>query len=227
MHGRLRLLALAAVGLAVATVAALVASRLELGSVVNGIPAAAPVTARTTESEPTVTEFPTEPTTSTEPSTTYSLPTTSATTSSTSTSGGPVTVTKRRTVATAPACPSLVTNAEVGQLTGTTASPEPASAGYCGFDLSSGGSANGVLLVVLTRTTDSGPAAQATTFEGNSAYRTTTAVTTCDLRVALTDDQSAPFRALWVSLALTTATESTCPTVDKLAKMVFDKLPNG
>jgi len=227
MHGRLRLLALAAVGLAVATVAALVASRLELGSVVNGIPAAAPVTKQMTEPEPTVTEFPTAPPTSNEPSTTYSLPTPSTTTYGTSTASGPVTVTKRKTVTTAPACPSLVTNAEVGQLTGTSASPEPATAGYCGFDLSSGGSANGVVLVVLTGATDSGPGAQATTFEGNSAYRTTTTVTTCDLRVALTDDQSAPFRALWVSLALNTATESTCPTVDKLAKMVFDKLPNA
>jgi hypothetical protein len=228
MHGRLRLLALAAVGLAVATVAALIASRLQLGSVVNGVPAAAPATSQTAEPEPTVTEFPTAPTTSREPSTTYSLPTSSSTFgTSTSTASGPVTVTKRKTVTTAPACPSLVTNAEIGRLTGTTASPEPASAGYCGFDLSSGGSANGVVLVVLTGTTDSGPGAQATTFEGNSAYRTTSAVTTCDLRVALTDDQSAPFRALWVSLALNTATESTCPTVDKLTKMVFDKLPNA
>ncbi|MFD1049286.1 hypothetical protein ACFQ1S_28980 [Kibdelosporangium lantanae] len=30
-----------------------------------------------------------------------------------------------------------------------------------------------------------------------------------------------------VSFALNTATESTCPTVDKLTKTVFDKLPNG
>ncbi|GAB3877087.1 hypothetical protein GCM10029964_025490 [Kibdelosporangium lantanae] len=137
------MLALAAVGLAVATVAALVASRLQLGSVVNGIPAAAPATVQPTRSEPTVTEFPTATTLPSEPSTSYSLPTTTATTTSTSTASAPVTVTKRKTVTTAPACPSLVTNAEVGQLTGTTASPEPATAGYCGFDLSIGGSAKG------------------------------------------------------------------------------------
>ncbi|TCO52558.1 hypothetical protein [Actinocrispum wychmicini] len=228
MHGRFRLLALAVVGLAVATVAALLASRIRIGSVA-GSPAAAPQTTipETPSSEPADTES----ATSTESSTTSMFPPTSLTTSSSRQPPWSVTIAKRKTVATAPACATLITGAEVARLTGTTAAAEPADQGYCGFDLATGGNAAGVAMVVLTPSADTQRAdaqsPEVTSFEGNTAYRTTSAASTCDLRIALTDDQSAPFRALWVTLVLNTATESTCPTVDKLAKIVFDKLPNG
>jgi hypothetical protein len=220
MHGRLRLLALAAVGLAVATVAALVVSWLQRASVA-GVPIAIQETAptATAPAEPTVTE-----TTTSEETPTERTPT--STTSSTQSAAGTVTIAKRKTVTAAPSCPTLITGSQVAELTGTTASPEPDDKGFCGFDLAHGGSPAGVAMVVLTPSTEA-QGAETTSFEGNTAYRTTTALTTCDLRVALTDDQSAPFRALWVTLVLNTATQSTCPTVDQLAKLVFDKLPNG
>jgi hypothetical protein len=219
MHGRFRLLALAALGLAVATVAALVVSRLQLGPV-PGIPVAIQEVTTTppVEPPPPVEDTPTSevPTT---PASTLSGPTTTAT-------GAAVTVANRKTITTAPSCSTLITGTEVARLTGTTASPEPPDNGFCGFDLASGGSPAGVAMVVLTPSTDS-QGAEVTTFEGNTAYRTTTASTTCDLRIALTEDRTAPFRALWVTLVLNKSTEPTCPTVEKLAKIVFDKLPNG
>jgi hypothetical protein len=221
MHGRFRLLALAAVGLVVATSAALVVSRLQLGPV-PGVPIAV-------QEVPTATTPPDEPP-ATEESTPTSKPSTPTATTlsgpSTTASGAPVTVAKRKTITTPPSCSTLITGTEIARLTGASATPEPSDKGYCGFDLAKGGSPAGVTMIVLTPSTDS-QGAELTTFEGNTAYRTTTAMTTCDLRIALTDDQRAPFRALWVTLVLNTSTESTCPTVDKLAKIVFDKLPDG
>jgi hypothetical protein len=220
MHGRLRLLALAAVGLAVATVAALVVSRLQLGPV-PGVPIAVQQATTTPPVEqPPAEDTPTsESTTSTTTATTLSGPRTTAT-------GAPVTIAKRKTFTAAPSCSTLITGTEIAQLTSTTASPEPSDKGFCGFDLASGGSPAGVAMIVLTPSTDA-QGAELTTFEGNTAYRTSTVSTTCDLRIALTEDQRAPFRALWVTLVLTKATESTCPKVDQLAKIVFDKLPDG
>ncbi|MEV4314624.1 hypothetical protein [Actinocrispum sp. NPDC049592] len=219
MQGRFRLLALAAVGLVVATAAALVVSKLQLAPV-SGQPIAIQQTTTNTEPplpETTESEFPSSPPSAT----TLSGP---STTTSTGTS---VTIAKRKTVSTAPSCSTLITGSEIAQLTSATASPEPSDqGGFCGFDLAAGGGPAGVAMIVLTPSTDA-QGAEPTTFEGNTAYRTTTASTTCDLRIALTEDQHAPFRALWVTLVLTNATESTCPKVEKLAKIVFDKLPDG
>jgi hypothetical protein len=222
MHGRLRFLALAAVGLAVATVAALLGTWAAQPPV-TGQPIAAPVTEETTP--PVETTTPAETYSTETPPTSFANPSSSSSTN-TRPAGAPVTIAKRKTIATAPSCPTLITGTEIARLTGTTAAPEPNDPGFCGFDLASGGSPAGVATIVLVPTTDA-PGAEPTTFEGNTAYRTTTVTTTCDLRVALTDDPSAPFRALWVTLVLTKATESTCPTVEKLAKIVFDKLPDG
>lgn len=225
MHGRFRLLALAVVGLAVATVAALLASRIRLGSGAETT-AGAPQTTipETTSSQPTLTE----PTT--EPSTTSSTFSPSSLTTSSS-QQQPLTIATRKTVNTAPACTKLITGGDIARLTGTTAAAEPAEQGYCGFDLTHDGGAVGVAMVVLTQATDTQATdtltPEVTTFEGNTAYRTTSTASTCELRIALTDDQGTPFRALWVRLVLNTATDSVCPTVDKLAKLVFDKLPNG
>jgi hypothetical protein len=214
MQGRLRFLALVAVGLVVATVAALISTWAQ--SPVPGQSIDAPVTETTTAPVETTPEetFSPEPTT---PATTFP---------STRPTEAPVTIKKRKTITTPPSCSTFITGTEIAQLTGTTAAPEANDKGFCGFDLASGGSPAGVAMIVLVPSTES-QGAQSTTFEGNTAYRTTTVSTTCDLRVALTDDQSAPFRALWVTLVLTKATESTCRTVEKLTKIVFDKLPDG
>jgi hypothetical protein len=224
MQGRFRLLALVALGLAVATIAALIVSRIQPQGSEQGVPAA-PTETETTADTPTSTETTSEPS-STEQTTTSTSTFTSTSTSTSSSSSGPVTIAVRKAVTTAPSCPALITGPEITQLTATTATPEQDDKGYCGFDLASGGSAAGVVMVVLTQSTDA-QGAEATTFEGNTAYRTTTAATTCDLRVALTDDLSAQFRALWVTVVLTKETSTTCPVVEKVAKTVFDKLPNG
>jgi hypothetical protein len=138
-----------------------------------------------------------------------------------------VTISKRKTITTPPACASLVTPAQIGQLTGTTASPEPEDKGFCSYTLTKpGGGPAGITLVVLTSALDT-QNTQETTFEGNTAHRLSTQTTTCDIRVALTDDRSAPYRVLWVSMVLSPPAEPICSTVEKLAKVVFDKLPNG
>jgi hypothetical protein len=172
-------------------------------------------------------DFPTEPA---EPTSTFpSSPTTSSTTTTRTSSSAPPTITKRKTITTPPACSALVTPAQIGQLTGTTASPEPEDKGFCSYTLSRPGGPAGITLVVLTSALASQNAGSMseTTFEGNTAHRLSTQATTCDIRVALTEDQSSSYRVLWVSVVLSSPTEPVCSTVDKLAKAVFDKLPSG
>jgi hypothetical protein len=191
----------------------------------------APVAAGSTVVETTAPhdDFPTEttePSLPTPPSVpspgSFSLPPTTRTSSNT-----PVTISKRKTITTPPACASLVTPAQIGQLTGTTASPEPEDKGFCSYTLTKpGGGPAGITLVVLTSALDT-QNTQETTFEGNTAHRLSTQTTTCDIRVTLTDDRSAPYRVLWVSMVLSPPAEPICSTVEKLAKVVFDKLPNG
>lgn len=137
-----------------------------------------------------------------------------------------MTIANRKTITTAPACASIVTPAEIGRLTGTAATQEPEDKGFCGFTLTRSGTPAGVVLVVLTQAMRD-QSAERTTFEGNTAYHLTTTETTCDLYVALTDDQTAPYRVLWVSVVLTGPTEPICTTADKLAKSAFAKLPAG
>ncbi|MET0132445.1 MAG: hypothetical protein ABW215_02520 [Kibdelosporangium sp.] len=220
MQNRLRFLALMAVGLAVATVAALIGNWAQRES------ATGTVLAETTTSAPAPTEEST-PSYEPEPEPTTTTRTTSPTT--TSSSNG-LTIATRKTVTTPPpACAALVTKTEITQLTGATATPEtatqePEDSVFCSFNLTRSGTPAGLVLVVLTPTTES-KGSEKTTFAGNTAYRTTTATSTCDLRVALTDDSIAKFKALWVTVVLTDASESTCPKVEQLAKTVFDKLP--
>ncbi|CAM4295249.1 hypothetical protein KIPE111705_46665 [Kibdelosporangium persicum] len=144
----------------------------------------------------------------------------------TTTSGPPLTIANRKVITTPPACASFVTPADIGRLTGTTAHAEPEDKGFCGYTLDRSGTPAGVALIVLNESLDA-QNTEPTTFEGNSAYRLSTVDTTCDLRVALTDDQSVKYRVLWVSLVLSGPSEPVCGTVEKLARHVFGKLPGG
>jgi hypothetical protein len=161
-------------------------------------------------------EFPSEPTRPT---------TTTITTTTTRTSSSQVTIAKRKTVTTPPACATLVTTAQIGQLTGTTATAEPEDKGFCSYTLARSGRPAGITLVVLTQQFEAGDS-QETVFEGNTAHRLSTQPTSCDLRVALTDDQTSDYRVLWVSMVLASPGEPLCQTAEKLAKAVFDKLPD-
>jgi hypothetical protein len=214
MESRLRFLALMALGLAVATVAAMVVTWAQRQPV-----AGVPLAIQETTTTPPPAE--TTPTTLDGPTTTPSRPT-----RTTKPSAAPLTIANRKTVTNPPPCASLVTKAQIADLTGATPAQEPEDKGYCGFNLATGGSPAGVAMVVLTPSTDV-QGGEATTFEGNTAYRTSTAANTCDLRIALTDDPAANFRALWVTLVIVNATEPICPKVDRLAKLVFDKLPTS
>ncbi|MFC0112885.1 hypothetical protein [Kibdelosporangium aridum] len=169
----------------------------------------------TTEEPPYPTTEPSYPTHTTRPS----LPTTT-------TSGPPLAIAKRKTLTTAPACATFVTPTDVGRLTGTTATAEPEDKGFCSYTLDRSGTPAGVAMIVLHESLDA-ENTQSTTFEGNSAFRLTTIDTTCDLRIALTDDQSVKYRVLWVSLVLSGPAEPICTTVEKLARHVFGKLPGN
>lgn len=214
MESRLRFLALMALGLAVATVAAMVVTWAQRAPV-----AGVPLATQETPSSTSVAEE--TPTTFNGPTTTPSRPP-----RTTRSSAPPLTITNRKTVTTAPPCASLITKAQIADLTGATPAQEPEEKGFCSFNLAKGATAAGVAMVVLTPANDVRGTEQ-TTFEGNTAYRTTTATNTCDLRIALTDDPTAPFRALWVTLVITNSAEPVCPKVERLAKLVFDKLPTG
>jgi hypothetical protein len=178
------------------------------------------------ETTPPIDDFPTESTEPTEPSRPPRPSSGSQSPTTRTSSNTPVTISKRKTITTPPACASIVTPAQIGQLTGTTASPEPEDKGFCSYTLARPGGPAGITLVVLTSALDT-QTTQATTFEGNTAHRLSTQTTTCDIRVALTDDQTSSYRVLWVSIVLSAPAEPICSTVDKLAKSVFDKLPTG
>ncbi|MBP2330950.1 hypothetical protein JOF56_011335 [Kibdelosporangium banguiense] len=189
---------------------------------VDGAPVAAEGPAA--ETTTAVDDFPTEstePTGPTRPRSSSSSPTTTRTSSNTD-----VTITNRKTISTPPACATLVTPAQIGQLTGTTATPEPEDKGFCSYTLARPSGPAGITLVVLTSALDT-QNTEETTFEGNTAHRLSTQATTCDIRVALTDDRTSPYRVLWVSIVLSAPAEPLCSTVEKLAKSVFDKLPSS
>lgn len=184
----------------------------------TGTPVAAgPDTTAPSDTSVTTTSEPPYPTTEPSYPTRPSLPTT--------TSGPPLTIAKRKTITTAPACASFVTPADIGRLTGTTANAEPEDKGFCSYTLDRSGNPAGVALIVLNATLDA-QNTESTTFEGNTAHRLSTIDTTCDLRIALTDDTTVPYRVLWVSLVLSGPTEPICTTVEKLARHVFGKLPD-
>ncbi|ALG07951.1 hypothetical protein [Kibdelosporangium phytohabitans] len=190
---------------------------------ITGTPMAAAPTV-TDSAEPDVTTTPEEPypTPPSDPTSTShpSMP------SSTRTSEPPPTIAKRKTITVAPACSTFVTPAAIGNVTGTNATAEPEDKGFCSYTLTRSGNPAGIALVVLTAGLET-KGTTPTTFEGNTAHRLSTADTTCDLRIALTDDQSARYRVLWVSLVLTGHTEPVCAAVDKLAAQVFAKLPDS
>lgn len=177
-----------------------------------------PLAAAPSDSIITTTQEPPYPTEPSYPSTT--------TRPTTTTSGPPLTIAKRKTLTTAPACGTFVTPADISRITGTTATAEPEDAGFCNYTLDRSGTPAGIALVVLTETIDP-QNTEATTFEGNTAHRLSTVDTTCDLRIALTDQQAVKYRVLWVSLVLNGPTEPICATVEKLAKHVFSKLPDN
>jgi hypothetical protein len=159
------------------------------------------------------------------PSDEYPTETSRPTSTTTRTSSARVSVTTPKTITTPPSCAAMITKAEIGRLTDTTATQEPEDKGYCSYTLTRSGQPAGIALVVLNQTLEA-PNSQTTTFEGNTAHRSLQQ-TACDLRVALSDDESAEFRVLWVSVVLTNPGGSVCETTDKLAKAVFDKLPGS
>lgn len=190
---------------------------------------AAPITGNPVAAEPAVTNSPTPDVTTTEESypTPPSDPTSAprlTTPTTTTTSEPPVTIAHRKTITTAPACSTFVTVDDIGNVTGTNASAEPEDKGFCSYTLTRSGNPAGIALVVLTSSLET-KGTTPTTFEGNTAHRRNTVDTTCDLRIALTDDRSAQYRVLWVSLVLTGHDEPVCAVVDKLATKVFGKLP--
>lgn len=190
---------------------------------VGGQPIAVIEPTLTGSAEPDVTTSRAEPTTSASPTST------SRPSGTTSTPGPPLTIARRKTITTAPACAALVTPDDIGRVTGASATAEPEDTGFCGYTLTRSGTPAGVLLVVLTaeQATAGTATGTDTTFEGNTAQRLSTVDTTCDLRIALTDDNAARYRVLRVSLVLTGSAEPACATADKLARHVFANLPGG
>jgi hypothetical protein len=152
-------------------------------------------------------------------------------TSPRSTSGGgsgtgTVTIGTPKVLADQPDCANVVTAEQVTQATGMPATPKSVTRGFCTYDLKAGSQPTGLALITFSSTIENA-GSEPFTFEGNSASRKLTSNTTCDLRIALNDNRSSMYRSLWVTLLVFKPSEPVCDGANKLAKVVWDKLPNG